>query len=186
MHTAVTEAQFDARVGNVKIGFFRRWLAHLAVSVARPPPTAKNHVCLLDFRNLRQGFCVFKSRIIAVEKRSQNINMSFTGPADEGFRSSPGLIAAYDDSSMSIVAADGGNSIIGIDAYGKVWKKCALHTWLLWFEFISYRWRYYTTDRSGMQGKQDVHQPDSDSSAFPVFRPGPLHGRLGRTDLRRR
>lgn len=41
MQTAVTDAQFDASVGNVKSGFFRRCVAHFAVSVARPPPTAK-------------------------------------------------------------------------------------------------------------------------------------------------
>ena len=34
MQTAVTDAQFDASVGNVKSGFFRRCVAHFAVSVA--------------------------------------------------------------------------------------------------------------------------------------------------------
>lgn len=51
MQTAVTEAQLDASVGNVKIGFFRRCAAHLQVSVARPPPTAKI-MSVVDFRDL--------------------------------------------------------------------------------------------------------------------------------------
>ena len=127
MQTAVTEAQLDASVGNVKIGFFRRCAAHLQVSVARPPPTAKNHVGFLDFRDLCQSFGVFKCSVVAVEEGSGDVDLSADCFSDQRFSGDSGLGAADDDSGFSIFAANIRNLVIGIAADGEVRKIRTIH-----------------------------------------------------------
>ena len=102
MQTAVTDAQFDASVGNVKSGFLkmRRPFRRIRRAAAAD---CKNHVRLADLRDPRQRLCIFKSRIIAVLETAEDFNMPFTGLANQRLCCRSRLLTAHNDCRLAVV-----------------------------------------------------------------------------------
>lgn len=120
MQTAVTEAQLDASVGNVKIGFFQEVRSPFAGVGRAAAADGENHVGFLYFRDLCQSFGVFKCSVVAVEEGSGDVDLSADCFSDQRFSGDSGLGAADDDSGFSIFAANIRNLVIGIAADGEV------------------------------------------------------------------
>lgn len=91
----------------------------------------KNHIGLLDFRNLRQRLGIFKGGVIAVKKRTRDFDGPLAGLPDQRFRCSPGLIAAHNHRRLPILTADTGNGVISIGADSEMGEKCTFHKKLL-------------------------------------------------------
>ena len=87
----------------------------------------KNHIRLLDFRDLRQRLGVFKRGIVAIEETPQDLDVPFASLTNQRLCSSPGLVAAHNDRGLAIIATNRRNGIIGIDADSEMREKCAIH-----------------------------------------------------------
>lgn len=103
MQTAVTDAQFDASVGNVKSGFFRRCVAPFRRIRRTAAADCKDHVRLADLRDPRQRLCIFKSRVIPVLEAAEKLDLPFDRLADQRLRCRSRLLTAHNDRRLAIV-----------------------------------------------------------------------------------